>query len=107
MYNYYDNFNMGNNSMYGQRKYNGGKRALTRKYLLEYITNFYGASSVVQVNEFETNYARHICQGTTDIKVLQPIPFTIPTENGNVVANIFFCENCRKLIVDRSSIEVL
>lgn len=107
--------NYGNGNMYqnGYNGYNqgcngyGGRRAVTKKMLLDTIVSFYGACDVVQVDEFETDYTRHICQGGNKIQILNVIHFNIPTEMGPVVANIFYCPNCRKLIIDKSSLEIM
>lgn len=100
---YQDNYN----SYSGYGNGYGSPRAVTRKMLLDSIVSYYGACEVVQVDEFETDYTRHICQGGSKIQILNVIHFNIPTDRGVVTANIFYCPHCRKLIVDKSSLEVM
>lgn len=113
--NMYPNNGYGNGNMYqnGCNGYNqgyngyGATRAVTKKMLLDTIVSFYGACDVVQVDEFETNYTRHICLGGSKIQILNVIHFNVPTERGPVIVDIFYCPNCKKLIVNKSSLDVL
>lgn len=85
----------------------GGHRAVTKKMLLDFMIANLGAQEVVQVDEFETLLTRHICMGSTVIQLLQTTTYTIPTVNGPVTAQIVWCPNCRKLIVNRNSLDIL
>lgn len=85
--------------------YNGG-RAITKRYLLDCISTYYGGCEVIQA-DFEENYTRHICPGSKQVQVLQSFPFNIPTERGNVTVRVIHCNVCGKTIVDRNSLDVI
>lgn len=96
---------MMNNQFYGN--YSTGSMSVTRKMLLDYMSSYLGACEVITVDDFGTPNTRHICRGTAKIKVLSKINFNIPTPKGIVCAEIFWCPNCRKLIVNRNSLDVI
>lgn len=82
-------------------------RTVTKKMLLDYIVTSLGAVEVVQCDEFETQNTRHICAGTTRIQILPVNIFNVPTPNGVVPVEVIWCPNCRKLIVNRSTLELI
>lgn len=82
-------------------------RTVTKKMLLDYIVSDLGATVVVQCDEFETRNTRHICQGSNNIQILPVRVYNVPTPNGLVPVEVIWCENCRKLIVNRSSLELI
>lgn len=82
-------------------------RTVSKKMLLDYIVASLGASEVVQCDEFETRSTRHICLGSNIIQILPVNIFNVPTPNGVVPVEIIWCANCRKLIVNRSTLEII
>ena len=86
--------------------YNQGSH-VTKKMLVDYMTQYLGANEVVMVDEFETPNTRHICNGSKVIQVLQKDTFVIPTDNGPVNAEVIWCPQCRKLIINRASIDLI
>ena len=81
-------------------------RKVTKKSLVEYLTMCFNASEVVQVDDFESLRQRHICGGSRQIILLDKTTQQIDTPEGVVYAEVFFCPNCRKLIINKSSIDV-
>lgn len=82
-------------------------RTVTKKMLLDYIVGSLGACEVVQCEEFETRSTRHICQGSRQISILPVNVFNVPTPNGTVPVEVIWCPNCRKLWVNRSTLEII
>lgn len=82
-------------------------KPVTKRYLIDYISNYYQTGDVNLVDGFETNYTRHICNGGNKIQILNSFVFNVPTPNGIVSVNVIYCPNCRKLIIDRNSLEVI
>lgn len=82
-------------------------RTVSKKMLLDYIVASLGASEVVQCDEFETRSTRHICLGSNIIQILPVNIFNVPTPNGVVPVEVIWCANCRKLIVNRSTLEII
>ena len=78
----------------------------TKKELKEYLVNYLGACDVVAVDEFDTLRTRHICNGGKNILLLERSYLGIPTDYGVIQAEFFFFQNCRKLIYNKSSIEL-
>lgn len=82
------------------------RRHITKKEILEYIQNFTCASELKQVDSFETLLARHICQGTTVIKLLNKSIIEVPVDDcGCIPVEIFVCPVCRKVIVNKQSLD--
>ena len=84
---------------------------ITRQQILESLRRMYCPSDLVVV-EFETDRARHICPGTHHIKILNKdvANVRVPIDYGMidvVPVEVIFCPNCKKLIVNRYSLEVL
>lgn len=80
---------------------------VSRMDIIHYLSNYFCASEVVLVDEFETRMARHICQGTNIIQLLKVFVFYVPTVKGIVPVEIVYCNYCRKLIINKNSIELL
>lgn len=81
--------------------------APTKQAIRDYVCMFMGANSVELVDDFETLKARHICQGTTMIQLLDRRYVPVPTTKGMINVEVFFCTNCRKLIINRSSMDMV
>ena len=81
---------------------------LTKKDIKEILTNSFGATETVTaqvgLHEVET---KHICKNTTIIKKLSKISYPIQTQGSCIYAGVFFCNQCGKLIIDESSIELI
>lgn len=80
---------------------------VTKKDLVDYIAGNLNASEVVKADEFETRMTRHICPGTTNIQLLQSDIFNVPTPNGIVPVGVIFCPNCRKLWIDKNTLDFM
>lgn len=81
-----------------------GERATKtkKKDVLAYLQYLSNATCIEQVDEFETPNARHICQGTKDIKILPKGVVNVPTTEGNLPVEYFLCQSCRLLLVNKS-----
>ena len=84
---------------------------ITRQQILAVLSNMYCPSDLV-VAEFETIRARHICPGSHHIKILNKdiANVRVPVDYGMIdviPVEVIFCPNCKKLIVNRYSLEVL
>lgn len=79
---------------------------VTKKFIVEILTNMYNAQEVVQVDDFDSLRQRHICAGTKVITLLDKITVPVETNEGIVYAEVFFCPRCGKLIINKSSIEI-
>lgn len=82
-------------------------RTITKKGILDIVCSMYNPSEVVKVDEFESLSTRHICMGTTFIQILPKEVCTVNTGTSLVNVELVFCKNCRKLIINRSSIEII
>lgn len=78
----------------------------TRRDILDYLQQRAGTYDVVQVDDFETDRARHICKGGKQIFVLDKFVEPVPTSEGVLAVNYFLCPNCRRLILDKGSITI-
>ena len=87
---------------YGQRM-----ARTKRKDVLAYLQYLSNASFIEQVDEFETPNARHICQGTKEIKILPKGVVSVPTTEGNLPVEYFLCPSCRLLLVNKSCLGML
>lgn len=83
------------------------RRTTTKKDILEYVKNFACPSEVEQVSEFDTIKTRHICRGFKEIVLLDKQSIQVPTSNGAVNVEVFFCPRCRKLLINSQSLEIL
>lgn len=90
-----------NQAMYGQRQ-----RATTKKDILNYLQNMIQPSDSEQVVEFDTVKTRHICQGYKEIVLLDKQIVQVPTTNGIICVEVFFCPRCRKLLINSQSLDV-
>lgn len=79
----------------------------TKQSIKDYVCLSTNCTSVEMVDEFETVRARHICLGTRVIKLLDKIYVPVPTTKGMLNVEVFLCPICRKLIINKSSMEVL
>lgn len=96
---YQNNYNITNGR-------NNGGVSPTKKSIKDYIGLFLGASSIEMVDEFDTPRTRHICQGGRVVSLLGKNVVPVPTTKGIINAEVFVCPNCKKVIVNGSSIEV-
>lgn len=80
----------------------------TKKEIIDSLVYYLGGVSEVEsVDEFETMQTRHICHGTKNIQVLSRCMCPVQTMAGTANVEYFFCPQCRKLIINRSSVELL
>lgn len=79
---------------------------VTKKDILSYLQNYSGAIEMEQVSEFDTVKTRHICKGYKEIVLLDKQIIQVPTSNGFVGVEVFFCPRCRKLLINSQSLEV-
>lgn len=100
-----------NGEMYGQpfpQMGNGyGTVRVTKQDLVNFIVQNLQASEVVRCDEFETAMTRHICPGTKNIVLLKSDTFNVPTPNGIVPVRVIFCPNCRKLWIDKNTLDFM
>lgn len=82
------------------------QKAVTKKDILYYLQNMMQPREVEQVVEFDTGRTRHICTGYKEIVLLDKQIIQVPTGNGVVCVEVFFCPRCRKLLVNSQSLEV-
>lgn len=80
--------------------------APTKQAIKDYVCLATGANSVEVIEEFETPRTRHICQGSSVIQLLDKRVIPVLTTKGMINVEVFFCCYCRKLIINRSSMEV-
>lgn len=78
----------------------------TKKEIVEFIQAYTGSINVEQVDSFETQRARHICSGTSIIKILDKSVIEVPLkQGGSILVETFICPMCRKVLVNRESLE--
>lgn len=99
----YNNYNGGYD--YNQPYPQQNVHKTTKKDILQFILQSTQASEIVQVDDFESSVAKHICSGGNSIQQLQKFTYSLQTESGIVNIEYFFCNRCRKCIVDKNSIE--
>lgn len=92
--------------MYGYDNFMGGISP-TQKSMKDYICLSTNCSSVEMVDEFDTLRTRHICPNQKYINLLDKSYVPVPTSKGMVNVEIFFCPICRKLIINKSSMEII
>ena len=78
----------------------------TKKSIQDYVCLTTGCSSYEVVEEFETSMTRHICPGSKVIKLLNKAVIPVPTSRGMINVEVFFCPMCKKLIINKASMEV-
>lgn len=84
-----------------------GIRKATKKDVLNYISYYFNTSDVVVVNDFESLRARHVCQGGKIIWLLEKFVFPVPIGcNSFVNVEMFRCQYCGRVIVNRSSLDI-
>lgn len=79
----------------------------TKQSIKNYLTMVTGCSCIEEVDMFDTQRTRHICPGSGYISILDSGVIPVQTSRGIVNAEIFFCPNCYKLIVNKDSLTVL
>ena len=79
----------------------------TRKDIMLYLQRESGCMDIQLVDDFESSVARHICRGVKGIKVLQKYVVNVPTSEGYLAVEYFICPSCRRLIVNKSCLEML
>lgn len=79
----------------------------TKKSIKDYLCLSSGCTDAVLVDEFETMRARHICRGSCFIQLLDKQIVPVPTSQGVVNVEVFFCPRCGKLIINNSSLELI
>lgn len=79
----------------------------TKKELQDFIAFQLNASEVIRVDDFETLNTRHICMGTKKIQILSKQPYIVPSEVGNITVEIVYCPQCRKLLLNKNSLEII
>lgn len=97
----------GYRGQYGGQYGGQGSMRVTKQDLVNYIVQNLGASDVVKCDEFETPKTRHICPGTKQILILNQDVFNVPTPQGLVPVGVFFCPNCRKLWIDKNTLDFM
>ena len=78
----------------------------TKKSIQDYVCLATNCNSVEVVDSFETLKTRHICQGTKDIRLISSSIIPTPTSMGMINVEVFYCPYCRKLIINKSSMEI-
>lgn len=79
----------------------------TKRSITDYLILYSGCSDIETVDYFDTVRTRHICNGIKQIVLLDQTIIPVPTNKGVINVGVFFCNRCRKLIVDKSSMEVI
>lgn len=85
----------------------GGGMRVTKQDLVNFIMQDLNASEVVKCDEFETMRTRHICPGTKQIRLLEKNVYNVPTPSGLVPVGVIFCPNCRKLWIDKNTLDFM
>ena len=80
---------------------------ITKQDLITYIQQDLMATEIVKVDDFETLRTRHICPGTNTILLLDRTIYNVPTPNGLVPVGVIFCPNCRKLWIDKNTLDFM
>lgn len=77
----------------------------TKKSIQEYISLYSNCSDMELVECFDTLRTRHICKGIKQIVILDQSTIPVQTTKGLINVSVFFCGRCRKIIIDKSSME--
>lgn len=83
--------------------------SVSRKDIINFLVYSLGASSYVLLDEFETMRARHVCPGTTQIRLLEKrqYPVVLPNNIEQITVDYFMCDQCKKLFLDKDSVTVV
>ena len=83
--------------------------APTKRSIIDFICLNTQCSSYVLVDEFESLRARHICPAISqkNIWLLEKDTIPVPTTKGMIGVEVFFCPYCRKLYINKSSLEII
>lgn len=112
----YNNFNMFNNPIFPQGQPQGYPQGYphppkihkpTKKEIRDYIINQLNPSEVINVDDFETLNTRHICKNSKVVSILSKQVYSVPSDIGFVNVEIIFCNACRKLIINKSSLDLV
>lgn len=76
----------------------------TKQSIKNYLCMTSNCMTVESVGEFDTPKTRHICKGSHNIVLLDKSIIPVPTTRGMINAEVFYCPNCGKLIINDSSI---
>ena len=90
--------------MYNQNNMNA-PRKLHKKDIVDILQGTLGATEVVKVESFDTERTRHICTGGRVINIIGKSYRSFPSESGMVNVEYFYCPNCRKLILNKSTLD--
>lgn len=82
-------------------------RKTTRKDIIEWFQYTFNTRNIVQIDEFETQRARHICPNTKTIRVLELNTYNLQTSEGILPVRYFYCPLCGELILDKSSLQMI
>ena len=80
-------------------------RMPTRKEKVDFLRATFNASDVVLVDEFEALTLKHICVGGNIIYLLNKSTFNLQTPQGVLCVEYFFCSVCRKLYINKCTLE--
>ena len=81
-------------------------RKTTRKDILMYLQTRAASNDVVTVDDFETESTRHICRSTKEIKLLTKGIEAVPTSEGVLHVEYFLCPVCRRLILNKNTLDM-
>ena len=85
---------------------NYGGISPTKQSIKNYLAMYFNCSDMELVEGFDTLRTRHICQGSNQIVLLNKFCIPVPTSRGMIAVETFFCQRCRKLIVNKESLEM-
>lgn len=77
----------------------------TKSAIKDYVCMYCNARDVAVADEFDTMLTRHICSGSKSISLLNRSYVPVPTTNGIINVEVFYCNRCGKLILNKSSME--
>ena len=77
----------------------------TRAAIRDYVCMCCNAKDVDIADDFDTVLARHICVGSKNIVLLNRTYVPVPTTKGVLNVELFLCQKCRKVILNKSTME--
>lgn len=80
---------------------------VSKKEMVNTLAMYLSANEVVLVDDFDSDQQRHVCMNGTKILVLNKSVYPIQLPQGFVHVEYFMCPYCRKLIINKLSLEVL
>ena len=75
--------------------------------IVNYLAGMLQASEVVLIDGFDTHKTRHICKGSKRVLVLDRCVSSLYVPSGTLYIEYFVCPNCRKVLVNKSSIKTV